>query len=66
MKEKDLLLLDHRLKEMHDRNKSFGGFSIIFAGDFRQLEPNAATEYYLLFSSNLVGTGKIVSTPLSF
>jgi len=40
---------------MGDRNKSFGGFSIIFAGDFRQLEPNAAIEYDLLFSSQSSG-----------
>jgi len=55
MKDKELLLLDHSLKEMHDRNKSFGGFSIMFAGDFRQLEPNAATQYDLLFSSQYSG-----------
>ena len=50
MKDKELLLLDRRLKEMHD-----GVFSIIFAGDFRQLEPNVATAYDLLFSSQSSG-----------
>ncbi len=31
--------------------KPFGGFTIIFAGDFRQLEPVGAKETELLFSS---------------
>ena len=31
--------------------KSFGGFTIIFAGDFRQLEPVVANDTELLFSS---------------
>ena len=44
VKDKELLLLDRRLKEMRDRNKYFEEFSIIFAVDFRQLESNAATE----------------------
>ena len=35
MKDKELLLLDKRLKEMRDRNKPFGGFSIIFVGTTR-------------------------------
>jgi hypothetical protein len=30
----------------------FGGFSIIFAGDFRQLEPVGTTESDLMFSSS--------------
>ena len=29
-----LQVLDKRLKEMRDRTKVFGGYSIIFAGDF--------------------------------
>ena len=29
-----LQILDKRLKEMRDRTKVFGGYSIIFAGDF--------------------------------
>ena len=39
MKDKELKLLNNKLKEIRDRSKPFGGFSIIFAGDFRQLEP---------------------------
>ena len=42
--------LDQRLKEMRDRTKPFGGISVIFAGDFRQLEPSATSENNLLFS----------------
>ena len=34
--------LDQRLKEMRDRSKVFGGVSIVFTGDFRQLEPPGA------------------------
>ena len=51
MKDKEPILLDKRLKEIRDRNKPFGGFIIIFAGDFRQLEPVKSSEYDLLFSS---------------
>ena len=50
MPDKQLNDLDRRLKEMRDRNKPFGGFSIIFAGDFRQLEPSGAKQNDLLFS----------------
>ena len=42
--------LDQRLKEMRDRAKPFGGISIVFAGDFRQLEPSGSSENNLLFS----------------
>jgi hypothetical protein len=38
MSDKNLLTLDRKLKDIGNRNKPFGGFSIIFAGDFRQLE----------------------------
>ena len=31
--------LDNRLKEIKDRSKGFGGISIVFVGDFRQLKP---------------------------
>jgi hypothetical protein len=44
--------LDIRLKAVGDRNKPFGGFSIIFAGDFRQLPPVGSTEYTLLYSKH--------------
>lgn len=55
MKDSELLRLDTRLKEMGDRNKPFGGFSIIFAGDFRQLEPSKSSDKDLLFSSTSSG-----------
>ena len=51
MKDRELKSLDNRLKEMRDRNKPFGGLSIIFAGDFRQLEPSGSDDSDLLFSS---------------
>ncbi len=46
-----LKTLDRTLKETIDRTKPFGGFTIIFALDFRQLEPVGANETELLFSS---------------
>jgi hypothetical protein len=46
-----LKTLDRKLKEIKDWTKPFGGFTIIFAGDFRQLEPVGANETELLFSS---------------
>lgn len=46
-----LKTLDRKLKEIKDQTKPFGGFTIIFAGDFRQLEPVGAKENELLFSS---------------
>eukprot|EP00956_Cyclotella_meneghiniana_P030548 scaffold77192_cov37-Cyclotella_meneghiniana.AAC.2 len=51
MKEKELIKLDQRLKQVRDKNKPFGGISIVFCGDFRQLEPTGAKENNLLFSS---------------
>ena len=52
MSDKNLLTLDRKLKDIGNRNKPFGGFSIIFAGDFRQLEPVGTTESDLIFSSS--------------
>jgi hypothetical protein len=43
--------LDTKLKEIKNRSQPFGGFSIIFAGDFRQLEPIGVNDTELLFSS---------------
>jgi ATP-dependent DNA helicase PIF1 len=43
--------LNRQLTQIGNRTKLFGGFSIIFAGDFRQLEPIRSTESELLFSS---------------
>lgn len=51
MSDTTLLTLDRRLKEIKNRSLPFGGFSIIFAGDFRQLEPIGAKDTELLFSS---------------
>ena len=51
MNDEQFNILDQRLKQMKDRNKPFGGYSIVFAGDFRQLEPNGAKGNQLLFST---------------
>ncbi len=51
MSDKILEALDVKLKEIGNRAKPFGGFSIRFAGDFRQLEPVGSTEFDLMFSS---------------
>ena len=51
MKDSDMKKLDRQLKQCcGDRNKPFGGLSIIFAGDFRQLEHSSAEKHQLLFS----------------
>jgi len=50
MKDDELGKLDRRMKECRNRTKIFGGVSIIFSGDFRQLEASGATENDLLFS----------------
>jgi hypothetical protein len=50
MSDKILEALDAELKEIRKRAKMFGGFSIIFAGDFRQLEPVKSMEFDLIFS----------------
>ena len=49
MDDDKLQKLDRRLKDMRDRSKPFGGFSIVFAGDFRQLQPRVSADN-LLFS----------------
>ena len=51
MNDKKNQTLDARMKDIGDRTKPFGGFSIIFGGDFRQLDAVALTESNLLFSS---------------
>jgi hypothetical protein len=43
--------LNRQLTQIGNRTKSFGGFSIIFAGDFCQLEPICSTDSELLFPS---------------
>ena len=51
MKDSDMVQLDRRLKQCSgDRMKPFGGYSIVFAGDFRQLEPCGVKPNQLLFS----------------
>ncbi len=51
MSDEILEALDVKLKEIGNRAKPFGGLSIIFAGDFCQLEPVGSTEFELMFSS---------------
>jgi hypothetical protein len=46
-----LWTLDRIFKEIGNRTLAFGGFSIIFSGDFRQLEPVGSNEKELMFSS---------------
>jgi hypothetical protein len=46
-----LKTLDRKLKEIGNRSQPFGGFTIIFAGEFHQLEPIGAKDTELLFSS---------------
>jgi hypothetical protein len=43
--------LNRQLMQVGNRTKSIGGFLIIFAGDFCQLEPICSKESELLFSS---------------
>ncbi len=43
--------LDRKLKEIGNRTLAFGGFSIIFSGDFCQLKPGSSNEKELMFSS---------------
>jgi hypothetical protein len=51
MSDKILEALDVKLKEIGNRAKPIGGFSIIFAGDFCQLEPVGSMELDLMFLS---------------
>jgi hypothetical protein len=51
MSDKILEALDVKLKEIVNRANLFGGFSIIFPGDFHQLEPVGSMEFDLMFSS---------------
>ncbi len=46
-----LKTLDRKLKEIKNQSQPFGGFTIIFVGDFQQLEPIGAKDAELLFSS---------------
>ena len=54
MKKSDMVSLDGRLKQCsEDRMKPSGGYSIIFADDFRQLEPCGTKPVQLLFSRKM-------------
>ena len=50
MSDSILQTLSKKLTTLGKRTKPFGGYSIIFAGDFRQLEPVCAKECDLMFS----------------
>ncbi len=50
MSDKILEALDVKLNEIGNMAKPVGGLSIIFAGDFCQLEPVGSTEFDLMFS----------------
>ncbi len=43
--------LDKKLKQIRNGADAFGGFSIIFSGDFHQLEPVCSNDSELLFSN---------------
>ena len=47
--------LNKNLQAIGDSTKVFGGFSIIFCGDFRQLEPPSSSPDQLLFNSHCGG-----------
>jgi hypothetical protein len=48
-------MLDTKLKDIGNRARAFGGFSIIFAGNFQQLESVGSNDKELLFSSTSTG-----------
>ncbi len=51
MSDSILKTLNNKLMDIGNRTTSFGGLSIIFAGDFRQLEPVCSKESKLMFST---------------
>jgi len=51
MSDSVLKKLDKKLKQIGNGARVYGGFSIIFSGDFCQLEPVCSNESKLLFSS---------------
>ncbi len=51
MSNRILMTLNNRLMDVGNRTTSFGGFSIIFAGDFCQLEPICLNKSDLMFLS---------------
>ena len=50
IQDNQLQILDKRLKETRDSTQVFSGYSIIFAGDFRQLEPSGLSDNNPLYS----------------
>jgi hypothetical protein len=44
-------MLDIKLKDIGNRNHIFGGFFIVFSGDFCQLKPVCSNKKELLFST---------------
>ena len=48
-------MLYTKLKQIGNGNQPFGGFLIIFAGDFWQLDPVGSNDKELLFSSTSSG-----------
>ncbi len=51
MSDSTLQTLNKKHTAIGQTNKSFGGFTIIFIGDFRQLEPVCCKETDLMFST---------------
>jgi hypothetical protein len=51
MSDSVLKMLDIKPKDIGNRTHIFGGFSIIFSGDFRQLESVCSNKKELLFST---------------
>ena len=51
----EMLKLDQNLQRLGDSTQPFGGFSIVFVGNLRQLDPPAAKDTDLLFSRMLGG-----------
>ena len=50
IQDNQLQILDKRLKETRDSTQVCSGYSIIFAGDFRQLEPSGLSDNNPLYS----------------
>ncbi len=51
MSDSVLKMLDKKMKDIGKSNHVFGGFLIIFSGDFHQLKPVCSNKKELLFSS---------------
>ncbi len=51
MGDSTLQMINKKLTNIGQKNKSFGGFTIIFIGDFHQMEPVCSKETDLMFST---------------